>query len=148
MGIPFGKNQGFPKLSPCYITTWKFPLQNICYNCWILWLKWTLRNIFYYIFSLVIICLNPIECNQLISKETILIKMMCKGTECTNLETPTCHMSIIGLPCSFPPGFYTRISLISSLLPQLLLSAMMMSMPQYSLPLLNSPLLHLFLYVV
>ena len=26
MGIPFCKNQGFPKLSPCYITTWEFPL--------------------------------------------------------------------------------------------------------------------------
>ena len=33
MGIPFCKNQGFPKLSPCYITTWEFSLQNVCYNC-------------------------------------------------------------------------------------------------------------------
>ena len=32
-GIPFCKNQGFPKLSPCYVTNWEFLLQNICYNC-------------------------------------------------------------------------------------------------------------------
>ena len=31
-GIPFCKNQGFPKLSPCYITNWEYPLQNVCYN--------------------------------------------------------------------------------------------------------------------
>ena len=29
-------------------------------------------------FSFVIICLNPTECNRLISKVTILIQMMCK----------------------------------------------------------------------
>ena len=32
MGIPFCENQGFPKLSPCYVTNWEFPLQNVCYN--------------------------------------------------------------------------------------------------------------------
>ena len=32
-GIPFYKTQGFPKLSPCYVTIWEFPLQNVCYNC-------------------------------------------------------------------------------------------------------------------
>ena len=32
-GIPFCKNQGFPKLSPCYVTNWEFPVQNICYIC-------------------------------------------------------------------------------------------------------------------
>ena len=35
------------------------------------------KYIFVY-FSFVIICPNPIECNRLISKETYLIKMMCK----------------------------------------------------------------------
>ena len=33
VGIPLCKNQGFPKLSPCYVTNWEFPLQNVCYNC-------------------------------------------------------------------------------------------------------------------
>ena len=32
-GIPFCKNQGFHKLSPCYVTNWEFPRQNVCYNC-------------------------------------------------------------------------------------------------------------------
>ena len=30
------------------------------------------------IFSLVVVCLYPRECNQLISKKTIVIEMMCK----------------------------------------------------------------------
>ena len=29
-GIHFCKNQGSPKLSPCYITNWEFTLENIC----------------------------------------------------------------------------------------------------------------------
>ena len=33
MEIPFGKYQGFPKLSPCYITNWEVPLQEVCYKC-------------------------------------------------------------------------------------------------------------------
>ena len=32
MGILFCKNQGIPKLSPCYVTNWGFPVQNVCYN--------------------------------------------------------------------------------------------------------------------
>ena len=32
MGIPLCKIQGFPNLSPCYVTNWEFPLENGCYN--------------------------------------------------------------------------------------------------------------------
>ena len=42
MGIPFYEKEGFPKLSPCYVTNWEFPHQNVCYNCEILMLKLTL----------------------------------------------------------------------------------------------------------
>ena len=80
-GIPFCKNQGFPKLSPWYVTNWGFPLQNVCYN------QITVEycgsdgplEIFLLLcFSCVIICLYPKECNQLISKKTIAITNMCK----------------------------------------------------------------------
>ena len=78
MGIPFCKIQGFPKLSPCYVTN-----RNSLFKMSVITVEYCdtdgpLNILFRYLFSFVIICLYPNECIWIVSKKTVFIKSMCK----------------------------------------------------------------------
>ena len=78
MGIPLCTNQGFPNCPPA-----TSQIGNSLSKTYIMTIEYggsngALEICFHILFSFVIICLNPIECKRLISKENNLIKMMCK----------------------------------------------------------------------
>ena len=63
MGIAFCKYQGFPKLSPCYVINWDFPLQTSVIRVEYCGTDGPFRKYYLDIFSLVIVSLYPKECN-------------------------------------------------------------------------------------
>ena len=86
MGNHFCKFRGFPKLSPCNVTYWEFLLKTSVITVEYCSPDGPFRNYYSYNFSLVIICLYLTGWDKLISKKTIVIRVMCKLSFKSNLS--------------------------------------------------------------
>ena len=92
-GIPFYKTEGFPNLSPCYVTKWEFSLKLICFIYFLLAPLLVLIQLFSFDLFLEIISLSLREHNPIIIPQKIFSLKLCASFPLSSIF----HL-LLGLP--------------------------------------------------